>query len=131
MAWFGAQQRRGNVLAMIAIALLLNLKFVHPARYSRIVVAEGHDSWEKDTIRETEDWVEENASQIKSSSQTLEADATAAGNASLHRQVAGAPTYVVDQGGGGHFRSVQAAVNAVPDNNRVWIVIQIKAGLYK
>ena len=36
----------------------------------------------------------------------------------------------VDANGGGHFRSVQAAVNAVPDNNRMNVLIQISAGCY-
>lgn len=36
----------------------------------------------------------------------------------------------VDINGGGHFRSVQDAVNAVPDNNRKNVVIQISAGCY-
>ncbi|KAF7810096.1 putative pectinesterase 68 [Senna tora] len=36
----------------------------------------------------------------------------------------------VDVNGGAHFRSVQAAVNAVPDNNRMNVIIQISAGYY-
>lgn len=36
----------------------------------------------------------------------------------------------VDVNGGGHFRSVQAAVNAVPENNRMNVLIQISAGYY-
>ncbi|KAJ1392636.1 Pectinesterase, catalytic, partial [Sesbania bispinosa] len=36
----------------------------------------------------------------------------------------------VDINGGGHFRSVQAAVNVVPDNNRMNVLIQISAGCY-
>ncbi|TKY55448.1 pectinesterase 68 [Spatholobus suberectus] len=36
----------------------------------------------------------------------------------------------VDINGGGHFRSVQAAVNAVPENNRMNVLIQISAGYY-
>ncbi|XP_054791570.1 probable pectinesterase 68, partial [Prosopis cineraria] len=36
----------------------------------------------------------------------------------------------VDVNGGGNFRSVQAAVDAVPDNNRVNVTIQISAGYY-
>ncbi|ESW27651.1 hypothetical protein PHAVU_003G220500 [Phaseolus vulgaris] len=36
----------------------------------------------------------------------------------------------VDINGGGHFRSVQAAVNAVPDNNRMNVLIQISPGYY-
>lgn len=36
----------------------------------------------------------------------------------------------VDVNGGGNFRSVQDAVNAVPDNNRMNTLIQISAGYY-
>ncbi|CAL0331149.1 unnamed protein product [Lupinus luteus] len=36
----------------------------------------------------------------------------------------------VDVNGSGHFRSVQAAVNAVPENNRMNVLIQISAGYY-
>ncbi|MED6220219.1 putative pectinesterase 68 [Stylosanthes scabra] len=36
----------------------------------------------------------------------------------------------VDVNGGGQFRSVQAAVNAVPDNNRMNVLIQISPGYY-
>ncbi|KAG5061404.1 hypothetical protein JHK87_002433 [Glycine soja] len=37
----------------------------------------------------------------------------------------------VDINGGGHYRSVQDAVNAVPDNNRRNVLIQINGGCYK
>ncbi|PNX61029.1 pectinesterase, partial [Trifolium pratense] len=37
----------------------------------------------------------------------------------------------VDINGGGQFRSVQDAVNAVPDNNIMNVLIQISAGCYK
>ncbi|XP_006658052.3 probable pectinesterase 66 [Oryza brachyantha] len=40
-------------------------------------------------------------------------------------------TFTVDQRGGGDFRSVQSAVNFVPDGNREWIRIHVKAGSYK
>src|ERR1044072_7316347 len=36
----------------------------------------------------------------------------------------------VDVNGGGDFQSVQDAVNAVPDNNRMNVFIQISAGYY-
>ena len=36
----------------------------------------------------------------------------------------------VDVNGSAHFRSVQAAVNAVPENNRMKVLIQINAGYY-
>jgi hypothetical protein len=38
---------------------------------------------------------------------------------------------VVDKNGGGHYTSVQEAVDAVPDYNSKWVFIQINAGLYK
>ncbi|MCI01482.1 putative pectinesterase 68-like, partial [Trifolium medium] len=37
----------------------------------------------------------------------------------------------VDINGGGQFQSVQDAVNAVPDNNIMNVLIQIRAGCYK
>ncbi|KAF0907326.1 hypothetical protein E2562_015826 [Oryza meyeriana var. granulata] len=40
-------------------------------------------------------------------------------------------TFTVDQQGGGDFRFVQSAVNFVPDGNREWIRIHVKAGSYK
>ncbi|MED6215762.1 putative pectinesterase 68 [Stylosanthes scabra] len=36
----------------------------------------------------------------------------------------------VDANGGGHFRSVQDAIDSIPDNNRMNILIQISAGVY-
>ncbi|CAN1245283.1 Probable pectinesterase 29 [Linum grandiflorum] len=38
---------------------------------------------------------------------------------------------VVDQSGHGHFTRVQAAIDSVPQNNRHWVWIEIKAGIYK
>uniref|UniRef100_A0A0D9X2C2 Pectinesterase n=1 Tax=Leersia perrieri TaxID=77586 RepID=A0A0D9X2C2_9ORYZ len=40
-------------------------------------------------------------------------------------------TFTVDQQGGGDFKFVQSAVNFVPDGNREWIRIHVKAGIYK
>jgi len=37
----------------------------------------------------------------------------------------------VDINGGGQFQSVQDAVNSVPDNNTMIVLIQISAGFYK
>lgn len=37
----------------------------------------------------------------------------------------------VDLNGGGQFSSVQDAVNAVPDNNTMKVLIKISAGKYK
>jgi hypothetical protein len=38
---------------------------------------------------------------------------------------------IVDKGGRGEFRSIQAAIDSVPENNREWVFIQINAGVYK
>uniref|UniRef100_A0ACD5YYL8 Uncharacterized protein n=1 Tax=Avena sativa TaxID=4498 RepID=A0ACD5YYL8_AVESA len=40
-------------------------------------------------------------------------------------------TITVDQQGGGDFRSVQSAVDSVPDGNREWIRIHVKSGSYR
>lgn len=40
-------------------------------------------------------------------------------------------TIVVDQSGKGGFRTIQAAINSVPSNNKRWIVIEIKKGIYR
>jgi pectin methylesterase-like acyl-CoA thioesterase len=37
----------------------------------------------------------------------------------------------VDINGGGQFQSVQDAVNSIPDNNTMNVLIQISAGFYK
>ena len=48
------------------------------------------------------------------------------------RELAYASKYIiVDKQGKGQFQSIQAAVDAVPGNNRQWVVIQINAGVYK
>ncbi|KAL2941675.1 putative pectinesterase 29 [Bienertia sinuspersici] len=38
---------------------------------------------------------------------------------------------VVDQSGYGHFRKLQEAIDSVPPNNREWIEIQVRAGVYR
>ncbi|KAJ7513452.1 hypothetical protein O6H91_23G000200 [Diphasiastrum complanatum] len=38
---------------------------------------------------------------------------------------------IVDQQGGGHFKTVQAAVDSVPVGNSQWVYIQINAGIYR
>ncbi|KAH7436688.1 hypothetical protein KP509_05G031000 [Ceratopteris richardii] len=38
---------------------------------------------------------------------------------------------IVDQNGGGQFRSVQAAVDSVPINNNQWVYINIGPGIYR
>ncbi|KAL5705988.1 putative pectinesterase 67 [Ranunculus cassubicifolius] len=40
-------------------------------------------------------------------------------------------TIKVDIEGGGDFKSVQEAVNAVPDGNTEWIIIHVRKGIYK
>ena len=48
------------------------------------------------------------------------------------RELAYASRYIiVDKQGKGQFQSIQVAVDAVPSNNRQWVVIQINAGVYK
>ncbi|KAI5008493.1 probable pectinesterase 66 isoform X1 [Hordeum vulgare subsp. vulgare] len=42
-----------------------------------------------------------------------------------------ARTITVDQNGGGDYRTVQSAVNAVPDGNRQWVRIYVKQGSYR
>ena len=40
-------------------------------------------------------------------------------------------TITVDKKGRGDFRSVQPAVDSVPDGNREWVKILVRAGHYK
>ena len=40
-------------------------------------------------------------------------------------------TITVDSKGGGDFRRIQAAVNLVPDGNREWVRIHVRAGRYR
>ncbi|GMY26826.1 probable pectinesterase 29 [Fagus crenata] len=40
-------------------------------------------------------------------------------------------TFIVDQSGNGNFSTIQAAIDAVPPNNKNWICIRIKAGTYR
>ncbi|KAK8958415.1 putative pectinesterase 68 [Platanthera guangdongensis] len=39
-------------------------------------------------------------------------------------------TVVVDLKGHGHFRSIQQAINSIPNDNPNWTKIHIKAGVY-
>ncbi|KAG0457870.1 hypothetical protein HPP92_023027 [Vanilla planifolia] len=39
-------------------------------------------------------------------------------------------TVIVDLHGGGEFRSIQKAINTIPDGNQNWTKIHIKAGIY-
>jgi pectin methylesterase-like acyl-CoA thioesterase len=54
-------------------------------------------------------------------------------NSSEHHWIGpvGNRVITVDINGGGQFQSVQDAVNAVPDNNTMNVLIQISAGCYK
>ena len=40
-------------------------------------------------------------------------------------------TITVDKSGRGNFTTVQKAIDTVPNNNRLWIRIHVKAGVYK
>ncbi|KAK1316000.1 putative pectinesterase 29 [Acorus calamus] len=40
-------------------------------------------------------------------------------------------TYIVDLNGSGQYKTIQEAINAVPDNNNKWYKILIKRGLYR
>jgi pectinesterase len=47
-------------------------------------------------------------------------------------QPAGYPSSItVTQGGGGNFRTIQEAVNAVRDLSRQWVTIHIRKGVYR
>ncbi|KAK1317581.1 putative pectinesterase 29 [Acorus calamus] len=52
-------------------------------------------------------------------------------NAAFTNQVVIAVTYVVDQSGAGQYKTIQDAINAVPDNNDKWYQIIVKPGLYR
>ncbi|XP_020086731.1 probable pectinesterase 29 [Ananas comosus] len=40
-------------------------------------------------------------------------------------------TVVVDQGGLGNFKTIQEAINSIPDQNTQWIEINVKSGVYR
>lgn len=40
-------------------------------------------------------------------------------------------TIVVDQSGKGNYKTVQQAINAVPDNNKMRVIIVIRPGVYR
>lgn len=40
-------------------------------------------------------------------------------------------TIIVDVNGQGNFKSVQAAINSVPDGNSDWIIIHVRKGTYR
>ncbi|KAK1277346.1 putative pectinesterase 29 [Acorus gramineus] len=42
-----------------------------------------------------------------------------------------AVTYIVDLNGSGQYKTIQEAINAVPDNNDKWYRILVKRGLYR
>ncbi|KAK8542647.1 hypothetical protein V6N13_136798 [Hibiscus sabdariffa] len=39
-------------------------------------------------------------------------------------------TLIVDQSGHGDFTSIQSAIDSIPSNNNVWILVRVKAGIY-
>lgn len=39
-------------------------------------------------------------------------------------------TIVVDKSGGGHFTSVQSAIDSIPQENHQWIKVQINPSVY-
>ena len=40
-------------------------------------------------------------------------------------------TLIVDKKGHGNFSTIQAAIDSVPSNNRFWVSIHIRPGLYR
>ncbi|KAJ8444916.1 hypothetical protein Cgig2_029110 [Carnegiea gigantea] len=40
-------------------------------------------------------------------------------------------TIIVDINGNGHFKSVQAAIDSVPDGNSEWVIIHVRKGVYR
>ncbi|KAH6768376.1 Pectin lyase-like superfamily protein [Perilla frutescens var. frutescens] len=50
---------------------------------------------------------------------------------SHHRRPKHHETVDVDPTGKGHFRTIQAAINSVPSQNKHWICIRIKKGVYR
>ncbi|KAM3199367.1 putative pectinesterase 67 [Capsicum annuum] len=40
-------------------------------------------------------------------------------------------TIIVDLNGHGNFKSVQAAINSIPDGNSNWIIIHVRKGIYR
>lgn len=47
------------------------------------------------------------------------------GNTAIRRSI------IVDQSGKGQFRSIQEAINSVPDGNKDWIRIHLNQGVYR
>lgn len=40
-------------------------------------------------------------------------------------------TFIVDINGPENYRSIQGAIDSVPDNNQDWVVIHVKKGIYR
>jgi len=40
-------------------------------------------------------------------------------------------TIIVDINGNGQFKSVQAAIDSVPDGNSEWVIIHVRKGIYR
>ncbi|XP_057443959.1 probable pectinesterase 29 [Lotus japonicus] len=40
-------------------------------------------------------------------------------------------TIIVDQSGHGNFKTIQSAIDSIPSNNRYWVSINVKTGIYR
>jgi pectin methylesterase-like acyl-CoA thioesterase len=56
---------------------------------------------------------------------------TASTGTELQPAAVASRTIVVDQSGKGNYKTVQQAINAVPNNNKVRVVIIIRPGVYR
>ena len=57
--------------------------------------------------------------------------ASTTGTTELQPAAVASRTIVVDQSGKGNYKTVQQAINAVPDNNKRRVVIIIRPGVYR
>lgn len=55
----------------------------------------------------------------------------AIGAPELTEKIGGNRTIVVDLNGNGDYKSVQAAIDAVPDGNSNWITIHLRKGIFR
>ncbi|CAN4104671.1 unnamed protein product [Withania somnifera] len=49
----------------------------------------------------------------------------------LTKKIATNKTIIVDINGQGNFKSVQAAINSIPDGNSNWVIIHVRKGTYR
>ncbi|KAL3506388.1 hypothetical protein ACH5RR_031770 [Cinchona calisaya] len=49
----------------------------------------------------------------------------------FHKKIVTYPTLYVDPSGHGNFSTIQSAINYIPSNNRNWVRIYVKAGIYR